>query len=51
MPDIVTTNTSFPIFSQNTTFASEFVSVQCYYDSNEGIVFKTSPNLYNDNSI
>lgn len=49
-PDI-TPDKQFAIFSQNSTFASEFVSASCYYDPIEGIVFKTSPALYSDNDI
>lgn len=48
-PDIIP-NERFAIFSQNTTFASEFVSATCYYDPVDGIVFKTSPDIYNDNN-
>lgn len=44
-------DTIIPIFSQNTTFASEFVSVKCYYNPLDGIVFKTEPNVYTDNDI
>lgn len=51
MPDVDTTDITFPIFSQSTTFASELVSLYCYYDSTDGIVFKTSPNVYHDNNI
>lgn len=38
------------LFSQNTTFASEFVSAICFYDPEDGIVFRTAPAQYNDNS-
>ena len=48
-PDISPSET-FAIFSQNTSFANEYASAECYYDPIEGIVFKTSANLYNDNN-
>lgn len=50
VPDI-TPNKQFAIFSQNSTFASEFVSASCYYNPIEGIVFKTSPALYTDSDV
>lgn len=46
-PDIIPSS-KFVIFSQNTTFASEFVPITCYYDPVEGIIFQTAPNIYND---
>ena len=48
-PDISPSET-FAIFSQNTSFANEYASAECYYDPIEGVVFKTSANLYNDNN-
>lgn len=38
------------ILSQDISFSSEFMSIECYYDSESGIVFKTSANYYHDNN-
>ena len=49
-PDIIPSD-GFVLFSQNSTFASEFTPVSCYYHPNDGIVFTTAPDFYTDNDI
>lgn len=47
-PDVESITRPIGLFSQNTTFASDLVPIVCFYDPNEGIVFKASPDYYSD---
>lgn len=38
------------LFSQNTTFASDLVPIVCFYDPEDGIIFKASPDYYSDSN-